>query len=283
MSGPGKLYIVGTPIGNLDDLSLRAAKVLGRVDLVAAEDTRRTGKLLAHLGISPKLVSYREHNRAKVGPRLVREMLEGRSIGLVTDAGTPGVSDPGPDLVRLAREASLEVVPIPGPSAVATALSASGMEADRFAFLGFPPSKTKARREFYEALAGQRETIVFYEAPHRLAASLADLAEAVGNRPIILCRELTKLNEEIRAVGVEELAEWAAREKVRGEITLVLEGAPERMEPASQEEAAQAWREVRSKGRSPSRAAKELAPRLNWKRAEIYNLGLDLEKSAEAD
>jgi len=276
--GKGRLFVVATPIGNLEDLTPRARRVLAEVDQVAAEDTRRTRKLVNHLGIKVRLVSYHEHNQAAAGKRIMAALRQGRDVALVTDAGTPAVSDPGPDLVRQALAAGLEVVPIPGPSAVAAALSVSGLGADRFLFAGFPPAKLGARREFFRLLAGREETLVFFEAPHRLAASLREMARVMGERQVVLGRELTKLHEEVRRATVEELARWAEARELKGEVTLVVAGAARTRPAVDHETLAQAWREAREKGLSASQAAKELAKELGLSRGEIYQTGLVLEK-----
>jgi len=190
------LYIVATPIGNLEDLSFRALRTLREVDLIAAEDTRRTAKLLAHYEIRTGMISFREHNEARETPRLIRRLQESQSIALVSDAGTPGISDPGARLVRAARENGIRVIPIPGPNAVATALSASGFPADAFVFAGFPPRGGEARREWFKALCDDERTLVLFEAPHRIESTLSELHQLLAKRPIILARELTKANEE---------------------------------------------------------------------------------------
>ena len=194
---PGTLFVVATPIGNLEDLSFRALRTLREVDIIAAEDTRRTSKLLAHYQIRKSLVSLHEHNEHREAPRLAARLERGESIALVTDAGTPGVSDPGAHLVRLARERNVTVSPIPGPSAVMAALSASGFPADRFVFLGFPPRSGSARKEWFARVKAEPLVLVLFEAPHRVRQTLAELAVVCGDRPIQIHRELTKLNEEL--------------------------------------------------------------------------------------
>jgi len=192
----GTLFVVATPIGNLEDLSFRALRTLKEVDLIAAEDTRRTAKLLAHYEIRRPMVSLREHNEARETPRLVKRLAAGESIALVSDAGTPGIADPGTRFVRAAREASLRVVPIPGPSAITASLSASGFPADRFAFLGFPPASGAARERWFDELAREPRTAVFFEAPHRIRRTLEDCQMILVERQIIVFREITKINEE---------------------------------------------------------------------------------------
>ena len=277
-NGKGKLFVVATPIGNLEDLTYRAARVLAEVGLVAAEDTRRTRKLISHLGLKVKLVSYHEHNRAAAGKKIMAALESGRDVALVTDAGTPSLSDPGPDLVRQALLAGLEVAPIPGPSAVAAALSVSGLGADRFFFAGYPPAKAGARRRFLEKLVSLEETLVFFEAPHRLAESLKEMALVFGDREAVLGRELTKLNEEVKRAGLPELALWAEEKVIKGESTLVVAGAVRTKPPVDEEALALAWRQARTKGLSASQVAKELAAELGVSRGEVYRIGLVLEK-----
>ncbi len=225
MSG-GTLYIVSTPIGNLGDLSERAADILGEVDLVACEDTRHTGRLLAHLGIKRRLVSLHEHNEARRVPRLLDELREGTSIALVSDAGTPLLSDPGYQLVREATVAGIDVRVVPGPSAAVAALSLSGLPPHPFTFLGFPPPKSGRRRRFYRRWAQLDHTLVIFESPHRILASLRDLLAEMGDRPAALAREMTKLHEEVIRGTLEEiLAAVEARERLKGELVLVV-GAP---------------------------------------------------------
>lgn len=194
---PGTLFVVATPIGNLEDFTFRGVRTLREVDLIAAEDTRRTAKLLAHYDIQKPVVSLREHNETRESGRLVARLTAGENIALVSDAGTPVIADPGAGLVEAARTAGIRVVPIPGVSAVATALSAAGLPADQFLFLGFPPASGQDRERWFEELAASRRTTVFYEAPHRIERTLTDAPEYLANRPIVVCRELTKINEEL--------------------------------------------------------------------------------------
>jgi 16S rRNA (cytidine1402-2'-O)-methyltransferase len=194
---PGTLFVVATPIGNLEDLSFRALRTLREVDLIAAEDTRRTSKLLAHYEVRKSMVSLHEHNEHREAPRLAARLERGESIALVTDAGTPGISDPGAHLVRLARERQVPVSPIPGPSAVMAALSVSGFPADRFVFLGFPPRSGSARRDWLAKAKAESSVLVLFEAPHRIRQTLYDLADVFGKRPIQIHRELSKINEEL--------------------------------------------------------------------------------------
>ena len=220
---PGKLSVVATPIGNLDDLTPRGREALAAADLIACEDTRHTGRLLAHLGLDKPLVSLHEHNERQRLPRLLAELAAGRTIALVSDAGTPLVSDPGYLLVREAAARGVRIEPLPGPSALLAALVASALPPHPFTFVGFPPPKPGKRRNFFRRLAELDHTLVFYESPHRVVASLADARSALGDRPAAVCRELTKLHEEILRGPLSELSdELAARPAVKGEIVVVV-------------------------------------------------------------
>lgn len=223
---PGRLVVVATPIGNLEDLSARAARALAEADLVASEDTRHTGRLLAHLGLKRPLVSLHEHNERLRLPQLLDRLEGGATIALVSDAGTPLVSDPGFVLVRAAIAAGFRVEPIPGPSAVLAALVASGLPPCPFTFAGFPPPKSGRRRSFYRRLAELGHTVVLFESPHRLLASLADAVAELGDRPAAIGRELTKLHEEVLRGGLAALREGlAARPALKGEIAIVIGGS----------------------------------------------------------
>ncbi len=230
----GTLYVIATPIGNLEDITLRALRTLREVQLIAAEDTRRTRTLLQAYAVATPVTSYFEHNKGQRGPALLRRLQGGASIALVTDAGTPGISDPGFHLVRLCREAGVAVVPIPGPSAVIAALSAAGVPGDRFVFEGFLPIKPGRRRTRLRQLHGLGRPVVIYESPHRLAATLAALAEVFGPAEVVMARELTKQFEEFRRGTAAELRTTVEREGVRGEVTLIVNpaGAARRLEPA---------------------------------------------------
>ena len=221
----GVLYLVGTPIGNLADISERAKKVLSEVDFIAAEDTRNSAKLLLCLGIKGDLVSYHEHNKRVAGERLIGRLLAGESCALITDAGMPAISDPGEDVVALAAEAGIKVSVVPGPCAAVSALAMSGLPTGRFAFDGFLPVKGKERRERIEALSHEVRTAILYEAPHKLVTTLTDLSDALGGeRRISLCRELTKLNEEVLRFTLAEAVEYYKEREPRGEYVLILEG-----------------------------------------------------------
>lgn len=222
----GTLYVVATPLGNLGDLSPRAADILGRAPVVAAEDTRRTRGLLTHLGANPTLLSFHAHSDERRIDTLLDILRDGRDVALVSDAGTPAISDPGAELVGAARNADITVVPIPGPSAIATALSAAGLPADRHLFLGFLPRKGGERARLLARAAGEEWTVVLFESPNRLHALLEDLLPLAGEtRRAVVARELTKMYEEFRAGTLRELADYFSRVEPRGEITVVLEGA----------------------------------------------------------
>jgi 16S rRNA (cytidine1402-2'-O)-methyltransferase len=218
----GCLYVVASPVGNLDDMTQRALRTLKEVDLIACEDTRQTLKLLSHFDIHKRLVSYHEHNEITRAAELVIELEQGAKIALVTDAGTPAISDPGQRLVQLSLRHGIRVVPIPGPSAFLAALSASGMAAEQFLFVGFLPSRQTERRTALRALATQPRTLVFYEAPHRLLDTLEDALEILGNRPAVIARELTKVHEEFLRDHLEGLADRVRRKPPKGEITVLV-------------------------------------------------------------
>ena len=223
---PGILYLVGTPIGNLGDLSPRAVETLSGVDFIAAEDTRVSLKLLNHFGIKKPLLSYFAHNRRARGQEILQRLLAGEHCALVTDAGMPAVSDPGEELVALSAECGIEIICIPGPSALPTALALSGLPAGRFTFEGFLSTATKSRREHLASLRDERRTMVFYEAPHKLSYTLCDMLEAWGDRRIALCRELTKRYEETIRTTLAVASDRYAKEKPRGEFVLVIAGVP---------------------------------------------------------
>jgi 16S rRNA (cytidine1402-2'-O)-methyltransferase len=220
----GRLYIVSTPIGNMEDITLRALRILKEVDLIAAEDTRRTGLLLKHFGIQAPLTSYFEGNELKKRDFILAKLKEGKKVALVSDAGTPGISDPGFRLIQLAIESQLPIVPIPGSSAVITALSVSGLPTDAFLFKGFLPHKSKKRRDLLKELEHMRETLIFYESPHRISEALRDILEILGDREIVLTRELTKVYEEIIRGKVSEILNQVGDRRLKGEITLVISG-----------------------------------------------------------
>jgi 16S rRNA (cytidine1402-2'-O)-methyltransferase len=225
----GKLYVVATPIGNLEDITLRAVRILRECDLIACEDTRQTRKLLEHFGIPTAAVSYHEHNEAARAAELVGRIEAGANIALVSDAGTPLVSDPGYRLVRGAIDAGVAVIPIPGPSAALSALSAAGLPSDAFRFCGFLPPKSSQRQRVLEAAKAENATLIFYETPHRIIDALDDITAVMGSRPVVLGRELTKLHEEfLRGTADEIRATLSARPSIKGEFTLLIGKAPEK-------------------------------------------------------
>jgi len=223
---PGTLYLVGTPIGNVEDLSPRAQRILSSVDLIAAEDTRHTQGLLSRFAIRGTLVSYHDHNKERRTPELVEKLRAGRSVAIVSDAGSPGISDPAFTLVRAAVEAGVTVVPVPGPSSALCALEVSGLPTDRFAFEGFLPRRSGRRKRRIEELRRDPRTLIFFESPHRLREALRDLADTLGARPASISRELTKKFEETRRGTLHSLLEWIEAEPPRGEFVLVVGGAP---------------------------------------------------------
>lgn len=278
------LYVVATPLGNLEDLSARAAEVLRRVDVVAAEDTRRTARLLAHLGATPRLLSFHGHSPTRRLDALLDILDEGCDVALVSDAGTPLISDPGAELVREVRRRGHAVVPIPGPSAPAVALSASGLGGDRYLFLGFLPRKGKARRALLERATTEPWPVILFEAPGRLVSLLDDLIALAGaDREAAVARELTKLHEEIRTDTLGALREYYASREPRGEITVVVGGADEPTEAEAPDpaEVADIVRELLAGGWSRKDAAAELAARVGCSRNEAYRLITGLGSSPE--
>ena len=220
----GTLYIVSTPIGNREDITLRALRILKEVDLIAAEDTRHTGLLLRHFEIQTPLTSYFEGNESRKKEFILSKLRQGERVALVSDAGTPGISDPGFRLIQTAAENRIAVVPVPGPSAVIAALSVSGLPTDAFLFKGFLPHKSKKREDWLKQLEGVRETLIFYESPHRLSETLNDIFEILGDREMVLTRELTKIYEEVLRGRVSEIQTQIGERKLKGEITLVISG-----------------------------------------------------------
>lgn len=275
----GTLYIVGTPIGNLGDFSPRAVEMLKTVDFIAAEDTRVTLKLLNHFGIRTTLISYHEHNAAARGPELLQRLMNGESGAIVTDAGMPCISDPGEELVALCHENGIALATVPGPTAAMTALAASGLPTGKFLFEGFLPVKKGEREAALQAVARLPHTLIFYEAPHRLRQTLAALLESLGDRPVTLCRELTKLHEELRRTTLAAAAAEYAEREPRGEYVLIVEGAGED-NPAEQmtpEQAAALVRRLAGEGQSLSDAAKQVAKETGYRKGELYRLALESE------
>ncbi|MBI1920727.1 MAG: 16S rRNA (cytidine(1402)-2'-O)-methyltransferase [Geobacter sp.] len=277
----GTLYIVATPIGNLEDITFRAVRILGEVDLIAAEDTRHSRKLLSHFGISRPLTSYFDHNKAFKGGVILEKLRKGLSVALITDAGTPCISDPGYHLARDAASEGIPVVPIPGPSAVIAALSAAGLPTDSFTFVGFLPNRQGKRRERLAELAGEGRVVVFYEAPQRLAATLADMREVFGNSSCVVARELTKLHEEFIRGGIDDVQRELADRQVRGEVViLVLPTAPAREEPLPVEALLQRY--LAGGGTSLKDAVARVAIETGKPRREVYELALRLKESSES-
>lgn len=273
----GTLYVVSTPIGNLSDLTDRARRSLREVDRVYAEDTRRTGRLLDHVGSEADLRSLHEHNEARRTEELVEDLADGRSCALVSDAGTPSVSDPGRRAVAEAAEAGSRVVPVPGPSAVLAALSVSGFDADRFLFLGFPPRSGEDREAWIGRCRDARETVVAFEAPQRVGDLLADWRRAdMGDRACVVARELTKVHEELLRGTVAELEGSVAGEELRGEATLVLEAAPAPGWEEREEEARRRARELDRSGASTRDIADRLERELGVPRNAAYEIGLEV-------
>ena len=270
---PGTLYLVPTPIGNLGDISRRCAETLAGVDFIAAEDTRVTLKLLNHLGLKKPLLSYYRHNTAAGGEAVLGRLLAGEDGALVTDAGTPAVSDPGEELVAQCVERDIPVTALPGPCALVTALAVSGLPTGRFTFEGFLAMNRKNRRAHLAELAGERRTMIFYEAPHKLRATLEDLAEAFGpERRISLCRELTKLHEEVRRTTLGQAAAWYGDNPPRGEFVLVVAGAAEAAEVApAPADALERVAELRAAGLSLRDAVRQAAKETGLPKNELYD------------
>ncbi len=276
MNMSGKLYVVGTPIGNLSDFSPRAIETLSSVDFVAAEDTRVTIKLLNRFNIKTPMLSYHKYNTIERGDEICRRILAGENCAIVTDAGMPCISDPGEQLIRLCAQNNITVCVVPGPTALASALAVSGLPTGRFAFEGFLSVNKPSRREHLLSLVNEPRTMIFYEAPHKLSATLKDMYKAFGNRKISIVRELTKVHEEIIRTTLERASEDYADDSIKGEIVLVIEGAPRPEEPDNTLEYAVALaRTLIEKGASSSDAAKESAKLTGFKKGDIYKLLLD--------
>lgn len=272
----GMLYLVPTPIGNLGDISTRCRETLEQADFIAAEDTRVSLKLLNHLGIKKSLISYYEHNKASKGSVIVERILAGETCALVSDAGSPAISDPGEDLVKQCAEAGITVCAIPGPCAVITALSISGQSTGRFCFEGFLSTAKKSRREHLESLVNENRTMVFYEAPHKLLGTLEDMAAVFGSeRSISLCRELTKLHEEVVRTTLGDAIEKYTANAPKGEFVLVVAGAPvvEKVK-AEPEDAAQRVRQLMAEGLSRKDAIKQTAKELDLPKNVVYDAAL---------
>lgn len=273
----GMLYLVPTPIGNLGDISKRARETLENADFIAAEDTRVTLKLLNHLELKKPLVSYYEHNKSFKGEKILDRILAGETCALVSDAGSPAISDPGEDLVKQCAAAGIVVCAIPGPCAAITALSISGQSTGRFCFEGFLSTAKKSRREHLEALKGEQRTMIFYEAPHKLVSTLEDMAEAFGQeRPISLCRELTKLHEEVIRTTLSGALAYYRDNTPKGEFVLILAGAPDiPKEEATPADAASRVKALMEQGLSRKDAVKQTAQELNLPKNTVYAAALD--------
>ncbi len=274
---PGTLYIVGTPIGNLEDITYRAVRVLQNVDLIAAEDTRHTGKLLHHFQVKAPQISYHDHNRHSRHPEILEHLTAGKAIALVTDAGMPGISDPGYELVIACIEANIPVVPIPGVSAVTTAVSASGLPSDRFIFEGFLPVKGQERISRLDSLASEARTIIIYESPHRLQQTIKDLTKVLGiERKIVLARELTKLYEQFWRGTLAEAATQLKNKEPQGEYTLVIAGTPDALPYLSAMEIESELKAIMLQKVSRSQASRQLAKVTAHSRQELYQIALTI-------
>lgn len=267
----GTLYVVATPIGNLEDMSYRAVRVLKEADLIACEDTRHTAKLLQHYGIDKPTVSYHEHNEAERAEELIAKLEQGLSIAQVSDAGTPGVSDPGYRVIKLAIERGVQVVPVPGPSALLAALAAGGLPTDSFEFHGFLPAKSGQRRSLLESLRGSQNTIVVYEAPHRIAETMKDIVELLGaERPVVLARELTKVHEEFLRGTAKEVFARVQEHEPKGEITLLI-GKSESQSQSSKKDLASRLEEIIREQKIDEKAAlKIVAKECGLSKSEAY-------------
>lgn len=278
----GEIYLVATPIGNLEDITIRALNTLKSADIIAAEDTRHTLGLLNHFEIKKPLISYHEHNQRESGEKLIKMALEGKNIALVTDAGTPGISDPGEGIVKLAIENGIKVYLVPGAAALIYGLVVSGLATSRFVFEGFLPTDNKSRRERFKSLENEERTIILYEAPHKLQKTLMDLYEAFGNRKIALCRELTKKHEEIIRCTLSEAIEEFKDKKPLGEFVLVIEGKDkqeaekERLEQFEEISIEQHIRMLMERGLAKKDAIKEVARERKLPKAEVYKHSLDI-------
>jgi 16S rRNA (cytidine1402-2'-O)-methyltransferase len=278
---PGSLYIVATPIGNLEDITLRALRVLKEVDLIAAEDTRHTQILLNHHGIRTPLTSYHEHNERTKAQELVTRLERGKDIALVSDAGTPAISDPGFRLVVQAIHAGIRIIPIPGASALTAVLSASGLATDRFVFEGFLPAKKKQRRERLQTLRDETRTLIFYEAPHRLRDALDDVHELLGNRETVLAREVSKVHEEFLRGPISELIRTLGRQEIRGEVTLIISGSAGESR-VNEDLLIAEIRELKGQGLRHKEIAEVLGEKFGYAKKEIYRLALTLGGKASA-
>ncbi|HMA86679.1 MAG TPA: 16S rRNA (cytidine(1402)-2'-O)-methyltransferase [Desulfosalsimonadaceae bacterium] len=276
-AGSGLLYIVATPIGNLADITLRALDVLKTVELIAAEDTRHTRKLLSHYGISAKLTSCNEHNERTRAEELVRRLSSGASVALLSDAGTPTVSDPGYRLLQAAIAANIRIVPIPGPSAAMTALSAAGLPSDSFLFVGFLPPKSAKRQARLKQLANAAATVIFYESPNRIIALLQEIAELLGNRPVVVAREMTKRYEEFIRGRVEDVfIDLKARPDIKGEITLLVSGRESATEDFTEAVKEEIDAALRNGSTGTAKLSRDLAGRYGMPKNQVYEMILQI-------
>ena len=271
MNKKGTLYVVSTPIGNMEDITLRALRVLKEVQLIAAEDTRRTRKLLNVYGINCPLTSLHDQNELKKSASIISRLNDGMDVAYVSDAGTPGISDPGYILINQAIDHAINVVPIPGPSAVVAALSASGLPMDSFAFLGFPPSRAGKRKQQLESLRDEKKTMVFYESPKRILATLKEIEKILGNRNAVIVRELTKVYEEILRGNLRELINTLQERNIKGEITLLISGAEKHPEPYSHEKLTTRYNELHTDPNLSTRdIVNVISEEMGVSRKEVY-------------
>jgi 16S rRNA (cytidine1402-2'-O)-methyltransferase len=272
--GPGTLYVVATPIGNLEDITLRALRVLKEADLIAAEDTRHTRKLLTHYGISTPTFSYYKEKEQSRSDKIIDKLLAGQDVALVSDAGTPGISDPGAILVQKAVANSIRVVPIPGPSSLTAALSVAGHAEGTFVFLGFAPARKKQRQDLLESLAKEQKNLIFFEAPHRVEKFLHDCHEILGERPVLWCRELTKIYEDLTHDTLGGLLSSCKDKKLKGESVFIIEGAPEKI-PLMETEIVQLLKKYKNRDRlSMKDTVKEICNEHKQPRSLVYKLAL---------
>ncbi|MEN8906312.1 MAG: 16S rRNA (cytidine(1402)-2'-O)-methyltransferase [Clostridiales bacterium] len=275
IEGNGVLYVVATPIGNLEDITIRAIEILKNIDIIAAEDTRHTLKLLNHYLIKKPIFSYHEHNKYKVDNKFINLLKEGKKIALVTDAGTPGISDPGEDIIKKAIDNGIAVVPLPGPTALITALVISGLKTDKFIFEGFLPTKKSERKKIFEDLSKERRTIIIYESPHSLRNTLNDILKFLGNRKISISREITKLHEEVIRAEIEYVIDNIEKFKIKGEFVIVIEGSKIKKDENIKFNILRIedhYEEYIKLGYDKKIALKKVADDRNVSRKEIYNI-----------
>jgi 16S rRNA (cytidine1402-2'-O)-methyltransferase len=280
-TGSGTLYIVATPIGNLEDMTFRAIRILKEVDLIAAEDTRHSRKLLNHYGIATRMTPYHDHNEQLKTDYLLENLLAGQNIAIITDAGTPCIADPGYRIAKAAAEKGIRTVPIPGASAIVAALSASGLPSDRFAFEGFLPPKQGKRKSRLDALKNEDKVIIFYEAPHRLAATLSDMAEILGNRETVVARELTKIHEEFRNGTLHELADFYREQQVKGEVVILIAPPASASAQPLQDPAPLLCQLLFEEKLSLKDAVKQAAVQTGISRSDIYEMALQIKNNEE--